>query len=188
MSVENYARASPPSQINKCGSVYEAPIIYLVSNELQADYTTSISLILAIPLGFSLLTLPLWAAYLDRVHISEFRVRHSWIWVLAQAVTWLGAVQGSLLWIGFGRVLLGLGRGGGVLAWQLGHNDFAKPENVGLYMGVHVTLTGIRGAFAPFVGMLVYVGWAAVELPAVGLRLPGFEGLGAHLIGISPNQ
>ncbi len=26
-------------------------------------------------------------------------------------------------------------------------------------MGVHVTLTGIRGATAPFLGMFLYVGW-----------------------------
>ena len=163
----------------------EAPLIYLVSHQLQASYTTSIALTLAIPLGFSLLTLPLWAAYLDRVHISEFRARHSWVWVLAQAVTWFGAIHGSLLWIGLGRLLLGLGRGGGALAWQLGHNDFARPENVGLYMGVHVTLTGVRGAFAPFLGMLLYLGWASAELPVFGLRLPGFEGLGGHLIGLA---
>jgi hypothetical protein len=163
----------------------EAPLIYLVSHQLEASYTTSISLTLAIPLGFSLLTLPLWAAYLDRVHISEFRARHSWIWVVAQAVTWYGAIQGSLLWIGLGRLLLGMGRGGGALAWQLGHNDFAKPENVGLYMGVHVTLTGVRGAFAPFLGMLLYVGWASAELPVLGLRIPGFEGLGGHTIGVA---
>jgi hypothetical protein len=163
----------------------EAPLIYLVSHELQADYTTSIALTLAIPLGVSLLTLPLWAGYLDRVHIAEFRARHSWIWVLAQAVTWVGAVRGSLLWVGLGRLLLGAGRGGGALAWQLGHNDFARPENVGLYMGVHVTLTGIRGAFAPFMGMLLYVGWDPAVLPGLGLRLPGFGGIGGHAIGVA---
>ena len=161
----------------------EAPLIYLVSRELQASYTTSIALTLAIPLGISLFTLPLWAAYFDRVHIAEFRAKHSWIWVVAQAVTWVGALNGSLLWIGLGRVILGIGRGGGTLAWQLGHNDFARPENAGLYMGVHVTLTGIRGAFAPFVGMLLYVGWGAVQIPALGLYLPAFGGLGAQTIG-----
>jgi hypothetical protein len=161
----------------------EAPLIYLVSRELQASYTTSIALTLAIPLGLSLVTLPLWAAYIDRVHISEFRARHSWIWVIAQGFTWLGAVQGSLAWIAVGRILLGIGRGGGSLAWQLGHNDFAKLENVGLYMGVHVTLTGLRGAFAPFLGILLYVGWGSLQLG--GLHVPGFDGIGGHAIGLA---
>jgi MFS family permease len=163
----------------------EAPLIYLVSRELQASYATSIALTLAIPLGVSLLTLPFWAAYIDRVHIAEFRAWHSWIWVVAQLFTWVGAMAGSLLWIGFGRFLLGMGRGGGSLAWQLGHNDFARPENVGLYMGVHVTLTGLRGAFAPFMGMLLYVGWSQLTIPVLGVRLPPFEGIGAHAIGLA---
>jgi hypothetical protein len=33
--------------------------------------------------------------------------------------------------------------------------------------------------------MLLYLGWASSELPGLGLRLPGFEGLGSHLIGLA---
>ncbi len=163
----------------------EAPLIYLVSRQLQASYTTSIALIVAIPLGLSMVTLPLWAVYVDRVHISEFRARHSWLWVVAQVFTWVGAVHASLAWIAVGRVILGLSRGGGSLAWQLGHNDFARPETLGQYMGVHVTLTGLRGAFAPFLGMLLYVGWSPLELSVLGLEVPGFAGIGAHAIGVA---
>jgi hypothetical protein len=43
-------------------------------------------------------------------------------------------------------------------------------------MGLHATLTGVRGAIAPFVGMALYLGW---EAPMPGL--PAFEGLGAGL-------
>jgi MFS family permease len=163
----------------------EAPLVFLVSRELEAGYAASIALTQAIPLGLSLVTLPVWAGYMDRVHILQFRAYHSWLWVISQALTWLGAIQGSLLWVTVGRIVLGFGRGGGSLAWQLGHNDFAKPENVGLYMGVHVTLTGIRGAFAPFLGMLLYVGWSPIELPLLGLRLPEFPGIGGHAIGLA---
>ena len=46
---------------------------------------------------------------------------------------------------------------GGALAWNLGHNDFATDENASQYMAVHVTLTGIRGLIAPFVGTSLYV-------------------------------
>lgn len=160
----------------------EAPLIYLVSRELQASYAVSISLTLAIPLGIAMLTLPFWATYIDRVHIAEFRARHSWLWVVAQFFTWLGALYGSLGLIGVGRVVQGLAWGGGSLAWQLGHNDFAKPGNVGLYMGIHVTLTGLRGALFPFVGVLLYVGWSGVPLPGTGRELPGFAGIGGQLM------
>jgi MFS family permease len=160
----------------------EAPLIYLLSVELGASYTASIGLTLVVPMALSVITIPLWAGYIDRVHISEFRSRHSWFFAASQLFLWLGAVQGSLWLIALARVILGLARGGGSLAWQLGHNDFADQERLGLYMGVHVTLTGLRGAFAPFLGMLLYVGWASRTLPGVELTLPAFEGAGAWVM------
>jgi hypothetical protein len=166
------------SVLGAANMMTEGPLIYLVSRQLQAPYTTSIALTMAIPLVLSMLTLPFWAAYLDRVHISEFRARHSWIWVAALGLTWAGAALESLWLVGMGRVVLGFGRGGGSLAWQIGHNDFASPGNAALYMGIHVTLTGIRGAVAPFLGMALYVGWSGATLPGLGLELPGFAGIG----------
>ena len=47
-------------------------------------------------------------------------------------------------------------RAGGVLAWNLGHQHFAKPEQDTEYMSVHVVLTGVRGAFAPYLGVALY--------------------------------
>ena len=84
----------------------------------------------------------------------------------------VGAFNGSLLLLGAGRFILGLARGGGSLAWNLGHNDFASQKLLAAYMGAHVTLTGIRGAVAPFVGILLYLGWSDVAF------LPDFEGIG----------
>ena len=151
----------------------EAPVIYLVSNQLGAGYTLSIVLTLIIPFTLSLVTLPFWAGYLDKNHVTLFRARQSALWVLSQTIMFVGAVLSSLWILGLGRVVLGITRGGGSLAWSLGHNDFAKPTELGTYMGAHVTLTGIRGAFAPFVGILLYLGWDQNGI------LPGYEGLGA---------
>lgn len=163
----------------------EGPLILLVSRELGASYATSVALTLVIPLLLSMLTLPLWAVYLDRVHIAEFRARHSWLWSAGQLLLFLGALGSSLAWVAAGRVVLGIARGGGQLAWQLGHNDFAGPERAGLYMGVHVTLTGLRGAFAPFLGMLLYVGWSGGTLPLIGLALPPWDGIGPGTMALA---
>jgi hypothetical protein len=57
---------------------------------------------------------------------------------------------------------MGVARGGGSLAWQLGHNDFARPDQLSAYMGIHVTLTGVRGAIAPVLGMLLYTNWGGI--------------------------
>lgn len=160
----------------------EAPLIYLVTVQLQLGYTQAIGVTQVLPLGLSVLTIPLWASYLDRVHITRFRSRHSWLFALSLLLLWGGAALPSLPLIAAARMVLGLARGGGMLAWQLGHNDFADSERIGLYMGVHVTLTGLRGAVAPFAGMLLYVGWSSIEVLGTGLTVPGFEGIGAWLM------
>ena len=137
--------------------------VYAVSHERGADYATSIAVVTVLPVGLAMLTMPLFAAWLDRLHIAEFRSRHSWLWAISQATTGVGILTGSLGTIALGRAILGLARGGGALAWNLGHNDFAHPDRAGLYMGVHATLTGVRGAFAPFLGIALYVGWGGLE-------------------------
>lgn len=156
----------------------EAPLIYVVSRRLEASYFVSVVLMTSIPMLLAMTTTPLWGQYLDRVHVAEFRARASVLWIGCHLATWFGALTGSLVWIGVGRTLLGLARGGGRVAWQLGHNDFAEPRYVHLYMGIHATLTGVRGAFAPFAGMLLLTGWSAVRVPGVGLHVPSFAGIG----------
>ncbi len=159
----------------------EPAVVVLVSRELAADTGTSVALITAIPVALGVLLLPLWAAYVDRVHVAEFRARHSWLWAISQAVTGIGALHGSLAWVAAGRILLGIARGGGTLAWNIGHNDFAKPERAGAYMGLHATLTGIRGAFAPFLGVALYAGVTARELPG-GIVLPALPAIGGWMM------
>jgi MFS family permease len=159
----------------------EAPVLYLVSRQMGASYAESIAVTTVIPLAFSVITIPFWAVYLDRVHVSAFRAAHAWVFSLSQVLLWVGAFTQSLWIVLVARIVLGAARGGGGLAWNIGHNDFAPPDRVGLYMGVHVTLTGMRGLVAPFLGMALYLGWAAHELPA-GVTLPAWAGMGDLLM------
>jgi hypothetical protein len=152
--------------------IIEAPLVYLITRELDAGYTQSIAMTMVIPFAVSMVTLPIWASYLDRVHVAEFRARQSVLWVISQGLLWAGALLGSLWWIGASRLVLGIARGGGALAWQLGHNDFADQKALSAYMGIHVTLTGVRGAIMPFLGMFLYIGMGA-------------ESIGAHLFAIA---
>lgn len=163
----------------------EAPLLYLVSREMGASYSAAIGITMVIPFALSVLTIPFWAVYLDRVHVAAFRALHSWTFGLSQLLLWIGALQQSLFMIGLARVVMGAARSGGGLAWNIGHNDFAPSERAGAYMGVHVTLTGIRGAFAPFLGMALYLGWSARPIPGTGLTLPAWSGLGDLLMLIS---
>ncbi|HTO56144.1 MAG TPA: MFS transporter, partial [Pseudomonadales bacterium] len=157
----------------------EPALVYLVSKQLGASYFVSIGIVMIIPFAMNVLTLPLWGRYLDRVHVAEFRARQNALWTFGVLVMFWGALTGSLAWLAAGRVVNGIVGGGGSLAWQLGHNDFAPRDQLAAYMGIHVTLTGVRGAFAPFLGMALYLGWQAGDV------LPGLEGLGPYLFVLS---
>ncbi len=159
--------------------IAEAPVIWLVSRELAASPGVGVLTLQGLPLALSALSLPLWGPYLDRVHVARFRARHGWLWVAGQALVWLGALNQSLVAVAIGRAVFGVARGGGLLAWQIGHNDFTTPERANLYMGVHVTLTGLRGVLAPALGMVVYLGTVGSDW------VPEIEGLGAHLFLVS---
>jgi hypothetical protein len=156
--------------------------VYLVTRQLEAGYTESLMLTMVIPFAVSMITLPFWANFLDKVHVAEFRARQSVLWVISQLLLFIGALYGSLWWIAASRLVLGIARGGGALAWQIGHNDFAERDNVSAYMGVHVTLTGVRGAIMPFLGMLLYLGIDADTGPA---WLPQTGALGAGLFALA---
>ena len=157
----------------------EPPLVYLVSKQIGASYAASIGIVLLIPFLLMLLTLPWWARYLDRVHVAEFRARQNSLWVVGILIMFVGAWQLSLWWLAAGRFVTSIVNGGGSLAWQLGHNDFAPRDRLSAYMGVHVTLTGVRGAFAPFLGMALYLGWDAKGY------VPGSTGLGPWLFLLS---
>ncbi|MEX0653714.1 MAG: MFS transporter [Phycisphaeraceae bacterium] len=172
----------------------EVIIIYLIADltaELPLEYMLSILLSTAIPMALAVATMPLWAKQLDNMHVAQFRSRQGWYWITNQLANWVGAylafgVTGSvwpavLVLVG-ARIVQGITRGAGMLAWNLGHNDFADRRLVGIYMGIHVTLTGIRGAMVPFLGMGLYTGWHAIHLPGTDwVLLPSYAGLGYHV-------
>ncbi|HEX7009416.1 MAG TPA: MFS transporter, partial [Phycisphaeraceae bacterium] len=175
----------------------EAVIVYVIASltaNRPAEYLISIALSTVIPLMMAVLTLPRWARLLDRVHVAEFRCKQAWMWIVSQMGNWIGAALAAEMtgsfWLALAvlagsRLFQGISRGGGMLAWNLGHNDFADRRLVALYMGIHVTLTGIRGAVAPFAGMALYLGWERIELPGLGVALPALEGLGYHVFGLT---
>jgi MFS family permease len=140
------------------------------------DYLISTALTLAIPMALSMISLPIWAKLLDNTHVIRFRVRHGFFWTSSLLLTWLGAEYESLTLLACSRVLIGISMGGGMLAWQLGHNDFASRRMAAIYMGVHVMLAGVRGAFAPFLGIVLYNGWQRYAIG--GMELAAFGGVG----------
>ncbi len=145
--------------------MFATPVLHMVSTEMtdpSREYLLANFVLQIIPMVVTIIATQLWAPLFDRVHITVFRVAQTLVSVIAQATLFVGAIVGISdpdlgLWIiGFAYVLIGISTGGGQLAWNLGHNDFAPADKAATYMGVHVMLTGLRGCLAPFIGAWLY--------------------------------
>jgi len=143
-------------------------LVVIFSEQLHLTASLQIALLSVIPLGLLPLFVPFWARMFDEGHIVEYRARQGWALVAAVALvtfgTWLQNM--TLLWIG--AVVLAFAYAGSNLGWNLGHNDFASVGRAQHYMGVHVTLTGVRGAIGPPIGILIYQ-WLEGLWPGTGV-------------------
>ena len=133
-----------------------APLVVVLADQFSFNYLGEILIVSTIPIILMPLSIPLWSRMLNRMHVIQFRAVHSWVFVLSALIFGASIYFGNTygLWIAAG--IRGIGFGGGVLAWNLGHQDFAPVEQSSRYMGLHVTLTGIRGLLAPALGMGLY--------------------------------
>jgi hypothetical protein len=135
-----------------------AQLVLVFADRLHLSSALQIALLAVVPLITQPLFLPWWARLFDGAHVVRYRSRQGWALVVACAAMCLGVFAGSLALLWCGAVLLGVANAGANLGWNLGHNDFASIGRAQHYMGVHVTLTGVRGGIAPPAGVLVYMG------------------------------
>ena len=158
------------------GNLMNIPVLALVlADQFDANYEDSLLLSVVIPSLVIPMAIPIWAKFLDRVHVITFRSVHSWVFVSA-ALLYLVAIQTHTLALMYvASVILGIGFGGGMLAWNLGHQHFAPPNRDAEYMSTHVMLTGLRGLVGPFIGVAIYEFGVTRGFPgasyAVGLSL-----------------
>jgi len=155
-----------------------AIVVQIVTQDLMLGegwgFWISAGVIETIPRLVMLGSIGRWGKLFDRVGVVRFRVVNVICWnlsiVFGLIATLVSVSSDQLgasflpLAVGFFAlrgICYGLGRGGGALAWYLGHLHFAKPEKAELYMGIHVSLTGLRGLIAPLLGMWLYqiMGW-----------------------------
>jgi hypothetical protein len=132
------------------------PLVITLKEVFKVGYAQGILVTSTIPYLVMPWFIPLWARLLARTHVVRFRALHSWVFVVAQGVI-CAAVWTQTYWLLFvGAVLQGIGFGGGTLAWNLGHLDFAPAHKAAQYMGAHVTLNGVRGLAGPFLAVSIY--------------------------------
>jgi MFS family permease len=143
-------------------------LVVIFSEHLHLSASLQIALLSVIPLGLLPLFVPFWARMFDQGHVVEYRARQSWVLVAAVFTITLGTVLHAILLLWFGAVLLAVAYAGANLGWTRGHNDFASAGRAQHYMGVHVTLTGVRGAIGPPAGILIYQ-WLESLRPGSGI-------------------
>jgi len=143
-------------------------LVVIFSEHLHLSASSQIALLSIVPLGLLPLFVPFWARMFDRGHVVEYRARQGWALVTAVALLVLGTWIAWLPLLWFGAVVLAFAYAGSNLGWNLGHNDFASVGRAQHYMGVHVTLTGVRGAIGPPAGILIYQ-WLESLRPGFGL-------------------
>jgi MFS family permease len=133
-----------------------AQFVIVFSDFMRLSGAMQIGVLSIVPLLSIPLFTPLWARMFDGGHVIAYRARQCWSLVLAIAVMILAVFvqQAWLLWPG--ALLLGAATAGANLGWNLGHSDFASFGKMQQYMGVNVTLTGMRGLVAPPAGVLFY--------------------------------
>ncbi|MGK7296706.1 MAG: MFS transporter [Candidatus Wenzhouxiangella sp. M2_3B_020] len=133
-----------------------ALLVVILTEQLGVPRLFQVLITTTVPLLALAALTPVWARWLDRVHILDYRALHSWTFVLAMAFFVPGAIFGQVWLFALGALVLGGAFAGGRLGWNLGHNDFASDAHSTLYMSIHVTLTGVRGLIAPLVGVGLY--------------------------------
>jgi hypothetical protein len=143
-----------------------AQLVVIFAEQLRLSSGVQIGLLSVVPMLALPLFTPWWARLFDGSHVVAYRARQGWALVIATMIMCLATFTGWLPLLWFGAIVLGSANAGANLGWNLGHNDFASIGRAQHYMGVHVTLTGVRGAIAPPLGVLFYEALEALRAGA----------------------
>ena len=136
------------------------PLFLMVSLKMtdpDKQYGLATLVVQIIPMVTSIIFTQIWAPFFDRVSILVFRSSQGVATLLGMTTMCVGALTDQIWIVAVAQFFMGITNAAGNLAWNLGHNDFTTAEKAPTYMAVNVMLTGTRGAFAPFLGIFLYV-------------------------------
>ena len=152
-------------------------IVEVMNEDLQTTVWITGTVFVLIPQFLKALMAPLWGLVLDRITPMAGRAIFSGFMMAAYGMFCYGGLPGQIAPFFLGSFLQGISQSGNQINWETGSLYFARRDQVPLYNSVHVTLTGLRGLIAPFVGLLLFenLGWgswvfgSSVVLSAVGM-------------------
>lgn len=146
-----------------------APVIVNCIKEMwNVDFSYGVLLLFLVPAIAEITSNPLAGLLFDRMNLMRYRMLNSimWgsnrlAWFAALLLSSFGASLNCAQWLSPAIAILaglfgGLASASGSVIWNIGHTRFAPPAQSHLYMGIHVTLTGVRGLVMPLLGTLLY--------------------------------
>ena len=141
------------------------PIILMLDDRLGVNYAEGTTALVLVPVVVCLLAAPFLGRLFDTAGITRFRALGAASWAASRAVLFLGIANHSWTLVLASFVLVGLGKATGGLAFNIGHTHFARPEETQVYMGIHMTLAGLRELVMPFLGVWLY------SMPQIGINV-----------------
>jgi hypothetical protein len=160
-------------------------LVNILARREGFSYYSSTFLMYQLPIVVLLISIRFWSKLFDHVGVLRFRVSNSLVWassytglIVAMAMLELngrGFYVAAIALLVVARVFNGMARGGGDLAWNIGHLHFATEHQTELYMGIHLGLTGLRGLTMPALGWLAnhYLHWGSFVI-SLSLVLTSF--------------
>ncbi len=148
------------------------PVFTLIMTDyLKVPYGQGVNALSVVPLLVVMCTVTLAGKLFDHIRITRFRGIAASMWIVSRVIIFLAVVEGFWPAVLVGFAVQGLGWSMGNLAYNLGHTHFTTPNRSQEYMGIHLTLMGIRGLIMPMVGIMLlnYVG-LSVLLIAAGIH------------------
>lgn len=154
------------------GNLMLHPILAIaLTDEFNVGYQTGIAIATVIPLVCMTIAIPFWSRRLQLAHVIHYRAVHAWSFAVVSTLVLLGIAAHNIAFLYLAAIATGVGWGGGALAWSLGHQHFAPRDRDAEYMGVHITLTGIRGVIGPILGVQLYTWLSASGMQTQALLI-----------------
>ncbi|MBA4387912.1 MAG: hypothetical protein C0404_08015 [Verrucomicrobia bacterium] len=141
------------------------PLVMIVlRDDMHVDFRQIQWTNVIIPAVMGLVTVGFWGRVLDRSNPVKMRAWMNLVWIVLPVCYYIAPRSGlsvfgisiqPVVFIWFGAIVQGTIAAGQGLIWMLGATYFARKEDVPLYQGVHIGLTGVRALIGSFLGPLM---------------------------------